>query len=69
MPVVSVPDVLHHRAVHALSHATAVVQEIPAKREGVRTYYRLNYDLMVDALWIVTLIVIILVEDGPLLFS
>ena len=53
----------------ALSHATAVVQEIPAKREGVRTYYRLNYDLMVDALWIVTLIVIILVEDGPLLFS
>ena len=53
----------------ALSHATAVVQEIPAKREGVRTYYRLNYDLMVDALWIVTLIVIILVKDGPLLFS
>lgn len=53
----------------ALSHATAVVQEIPAKREGVRTYYRLNYDLMVDALWIVTLIVIILVEDSPLLFS
>ena len=53
----------------ALSHATAVVQEIPAKGEGVRTYYRLNYDLMVDALWIVALIVIILVKDGPMLFS
>ena len=53
----------------ALSHATAVVQKIPAKREGVHTYYRLNYDLMVDALWIVALIVIILVKDGPMLFS
>ena len=53
----------------ALSHATAVVQEIPAKGAGVRTYYRLNYDLMVDAVWIVALIVIILVKDGPMLFS
>lgn len=53
----------------ALSHATAVVQELPMNRDGVRTYYRLNIDLMIDAVWLVALVVIILVKDGPMLFA
>ena len=38
-------------------------------RDGVRTYYRLNIDLMIDAVWLVALVVIILVKDGPMLFA
>ena len=53
----------------ALSHATVTVQDLPARGDGLRTYYRLNYDLMVDALWIVAIIVLILVKDGPALFA
>ena len=53
----------------ALSHATAVVQELPMNRDGVRTYYRLNIDLMIDAVWLVALVVVILVKDGPMLFA
>ena len=30
---------------------------------------RLNFDLMVDVVWIVALIVVILVKDGPMLFA
>ena len=33
----------------ALSHATVVVQGLPPKAEGLRTYYRLHIDLMMDA--------------------
>ena len=53
----------------ALSHATVTVQDLPVRGEGLRTYYRLNYDLMVDALWIVAIVVLILVKDGPALFA
>ena len=53
----------------ALSHATVVVQDLSSGHEGLRKYYRLNFDLMVDAVWIVALIVIILVKDGPMLFA
>ena len=53
----------------SLSHATVTVQDLPAKNAGLRKYYRLNFDLMVDAVWIVALIVVILVKDGPMLFA
>lgn len=53
----------------ALSHATVVVQELPANHEGLRKYYRLNFDLMLDLVWIVALIVVILVKDGSMIFS
>lgn len=56
----------------ALSHATAVVQELPARKNGavrgLDTYYRLNYDLMVDVVWILALVAIIMVKDGPMIF-
>ncbi len=53
----------------SLSHATVAVQDLPAGNAGLRKYYRLNFDLMVDAVWIVALIVVILVKDGPMLFA
>ncbi len=57
----------------ALSHATAVVQELPVRKNGkwrwLDTYYRLNYDLMVDVVWVLVLAVIILAKDGAALFS
>lgn len=53
----------------ALAHATVTVQDLPAGHEGLRKYYRLNFDLMVDAVWIVALVVLILVKDGPMLFA
>lgn len=53
----------------SLSHATVTVQDLPPKNTGLRKYYRLNFDLMVDAVWIVALIVVILVKDGPMLFA
>ena len=49
----------------ALSHATVSVQRMPAKSNGLRKYYRLNFDLMVDVVWIIALIVLIIVVDGP----
>ena len=56
----------------ALSHATVVVQELPPRKDGrargLDTYYRLNYDLMVDVVWILALIAIIMVKDGPMIF-
>lgn len=48
----------------ALSHATVSVQRMPAKSNGLRKYYRLNFDLMVDVVWIIALIVLIIVVDG-----
>ena len=53
----------------ALSHATVAVQDMPSDHAGLRKYYRLNFDLMVDVVWIVALIVVILVKDGPMLFA
>ena len=52
----------------ALSHATVSVQRMPAKSNGLRKYYRLNFDLMVDVVWIIALIVLIIVVDGPAIF-
>ena len=53
----------------ALSHATVTVQGLPAYARGLRKYYRLGFDLMVDAVWIVALITLILVKDGAYLFT
>ncbi|MBM6698896.1 vitamin K epoxide reductase family protein [Bifidobacterium pullorum subsp. saeculare] len=54
----------------ALSHATVTVQALPSGRgaAGLRTYYRLGFDLMVDLVWIVAVATVILVKDGPALF-
>ena len=48
----------------ALSHATVAVQGLPRGAAWTRTYYRLNYDLMVDAVWIVALVALIALKDG-----
>lgn len=55
----------------ALSHATVTVQGLPERRgaSGLRKYYRLGYDLMLDALVIVALAAVILIKDGPALFA
>ncbi|NEG89746.1 vitamin K epoxide reductase family protein [Bifidobacterium aerophilum] len=53
----------------ALSHATVTVQGLPARSQGLRTYYRLNYDLMVDAVWIVAIVALILIKDGAAIFG
>ena len=53
----------------ALSHATVVVQNIPRGHAGLRKYYRLNFDAMVDLVWIVALVVVIIVKDGAALFG
>ena len=52
-----------------LSCSTVAVQDMPSGHAGLRKYYRLNFDLMVDVVWIVALIVVILVKDGPMLFA
>ena len=52
----------------SLSHATVAVQGIPDS-PGLRGYYRLRYDLMVDIIWIVALITLIIVKDGAMLFA
>ncbi|MBW3091746.1 vitamin K epoxide reductase family protein [Bifidobacterium sp. 82T10] len=53
----------------ALSHATVTVQGLPGRSRALRTYYRLNYDLMADAVWIVAIIAIILIKDGAAIFA
>ena len=53
----------------ALSHATVSVQGLPASAGWTRTYYRLNYDLMVDVVWIVALVALIALKDGAALFG
>lgn len=53
----------------ALSHATVAVRRLPARAKGLRTYYRLNIDVMIDVVWILALITLILVVDGPALFA
>ena len=52
----------------ALSHATVTVQDIPHGKRGLRTYYRLNYDLMADVVWVLAIIALILVKDGSAIF-
>lgn len=58
----------------ALSHATVTVQRLPGANDSddhtaFDKYYRLNIDLMVDVLWIVAIITLIIVVDGPALFA
>ena len=57
----------------ALSHATATVQRLPGgasdRPRALDTYYRLNYDLMVDVVWVVAIVAIILVKDGAAFLS
>ena len=54
----------------ALSHATVTVRSLPSPRaRRLLDYYRLNYDLMVDAVWIMALVALIVVKDGPALFA
>lgn len=55
-----------------LTHATVTVQGLPGGESGspagLRKYYRLGFDLMVDALWIVVLVALILLQYGAVLF-
>ena len=54
----------------ALSHATVTVRSLPSPRaRRLLDYYRLNYDLMADAVWIMALVALIVVKDGPALFA
>ena len=68
----------------ALSHASVAVHGLPSRKTdagagngttttavpaGLNRYYRLNIDLMVDLLWIVALIVLIIVVEGPALLA
>ncbi|OZG67313.1 vitamin K epoxide reductase family protein [Bifidobacterium eulemuris] len=53
----------------ALSHATVAVRGLPAKAAGLRKYYRLGIDLMIDVLWVVALAALIIVVEGPALFA
>lgn len=54
----------------ALSHATTCLQGVGLKAmPWIKTYYRLNYDIMVDALWIAALITLILATHGSDIFA
>lgn len=53
----------------ALSHATVAVQGLPPKGDGVRSYYRLNLDVAVEVMWVLAIVTLILVVDGPALFA
>ncbi|MEE1295303.1 MAG: vitamin K epoxide reductase family protein [Bifidobacterium sp.] len=53
----------------ALSHATVTVQHLPARARGLKRYYRLNIDLMVDLVWIVAMCTLIVAKDGAYLFG
>ena len=54
----------------ALSHASVSVQRLPrgGALRALDRYYRLGFDLMVDALWIVVLVALILLQYGAVLF-
>lgn len=53
----------------SLTHATFSVQEIGSKNKILSAYYRLNYDLIVDLLWIFTLVLLILGKYGNAIFA
>ena len=66
----------HHGHIALMTNSDCVVSQYeyanaarPPSHAGLRKYYRLNFDLMVDVVWIVALIVVILVKDGPMLFA
>lgn len=58
----------------ALSHATVSVQHIPDPQrfqglaQGLVSYYRLHFDLMVDVLWIVAVVALIFIDKGAAIF-
>ncbi|WP_394963956.1 vitamin K epoxide reductase family protein [Scardovia wiggsiae] len=55
----------------SLTHATACIQRIPSPSSSagraLRTYYRLNIDLLADVVWIIILIALILAKHGSVL--
>ena len=55
----------------SLTHATACIQHIPSPSSSagrvLHTYYRLNIDLLADAVWIIILITLILAKHGSVL--
>lgn len=53
----------------ALSHATVTVQGLPNEHTRLRSYYRLNMDLLMDIVWALALILLILIVDGSALFA
>lgn len=53
----------------AVSHATVTVQGLPGKAAGLRRYYRLHIDLMVDVVWIVAIATTLVVMYGDALFG
>lgn len=53
----------------AVSHATVTVQRLPVRARGLRRYYRLNIDLMIDVVWLLAMATLILVKDGAYLFT
>ncbi|MFU0533192.1 vitamin K epoxide reductase family protein [Gardnerella pickettii] len=53
----------------SLTHATFSVQEIGLKNKILSAYYRLNYDLIVDLLWIFALVLLILSKYGNAIFA
>lgn len=55
----------------AFSHATVTVQGLPARRgaAGLRKYYRLSIDLMIDILWIVAIATLLVCKYWAALFA
>ena len=55
----------------SLTHATVCIQRIPSPSSSagraLRTYYRLNIDLLADVVWIIILIALILAKHGSVL--
>ncbi|MCH4161039.1 MAG: vitamin K epoxide reductase family protein [Bifidobacterium sp.] len=59
----------------SLSHATVTVQDLPSSdgkfatvRNGLNTYYRLGFDLMLDVVWIVAIVALIFTTKGAAIF-
>jgi uncharacterized membrane protein len=59
----------------ALTHATVCLQNIPLNQgrfskvsKSLTTYYRLHYDLMMDIVWLIALVVLIIIVDGAAIF-
>ena len=69
MPVVPGPDVRHDDPVHGAVARYGERAADAGESNGLRKYYRLNFDLMVDVVWIIALIVLIIVVDGPAIFA
>lgn len=42
-------------------------ESVAPRPRGLDTYYRLNYDLMVDAVWLIAIVTLIIVKDGAAL--